>query len=275
MLQVIKHRKTGDVLFELEAPTMLAAVEQICRRPKYGALHYADLCRCDFRFANLYYNDFYGVNFAESDFTKAELSGSWFGEADMQKACLLESDLRMTRFVYTRMNGANLAGANAENANFRGATLQHVKMARANFDKTVLTEADLTGVDMQDATFTGAVFGDTKLEYESFVKANLRPIIRDFYRILDLFPVAEVSGLQAVLQDGRVDGECYAGQCSCLLGTLANVAAKPVHELPCAMDASRPIEKFFLGIRKGDKPENSVLAQVTDEWIQDWLDKRK
>ncbi len=35
-------------------------------------------------------------------------------------------------------------------------------------------------------------------------------------------------------------------------------------------DSRRPIERFFLGINKGDTPENSEFAKLAYEWIQEF-----
>jgi hypothetical protein len=35
-------------------------------------------------------------------------------------------------------------------------------------------------------------------------------------------------------------------------------------------DYNRPAERWFLGILGGHTPENSQIAKITSEWIQEW-----
>ncbi len=40
-------------------------------------------------------------------------------------------------------------------------------------------------------------------------------------------------------------------------------------------DSSRPAERFFLGINKGDKPETSKSSKLAVEWVETWLANMK
>ena len=35
-------------------------------------------------------------------------------------------------------------------------------------------------------------------------------------------------------------------------------------------DSSRASERWFLGIQKGDTPENNPVSAITAEWIREW-----
>jgi hypothetical protein len=83
---------------------------------------------------------------------------------------------------------------------------------------------------------------------------------------------SEVDGLLAKLRAGQVDGSCYEGSCSCLLGTIATERHCAYTDIPgLAPNSSRPAERWFLGIKPGDTPENSQIAKITEEWIEKFL----
>ena len=83
---------------------------------------------------------------------------------------------------------------------------------------------------------------------------------------------AEAPALLAALREGRIDGSCYEGACSCLVGTIAT--ARGVDYLTLAPDSNRPAERWFLAIQRGDTPATSQFAAITEAWIQDWIAAR-
>ncbi|HWL53838.1 MAG TPA: hypothetical protein VNQ90_15470, partial [Chthoniobacteraceae bacterium] len=104
-------------------------------------------------------------------------------------------------------------------------------------------------------------------------RANLYAIKGDFFEILLNAP-AEVAGLKAALIAGEVDGSTYFGDCCCLVGTLARVSGVAHDDIPgITPDASRPAERWFLAIRKGNTPENNAVAKLTLEWIEEFQAK--
>jgi hypothetical protein len=94
---------------------------------------------------------------------------------------------------------------------------------------------------------------------------------------------AEVPALIAALESGRVNGSAYSdGECGCLIGTLSiasgtsaeNInACEIVHGLHGSV--SRPIERFFLSIGKGDTPENNQAAKLVRDWAAEWLERMR
>lgn len=152
-------------------------------------------------------------------------------------------------------------------ANFSGATL-----ACCDFTDANLVEANLIGCDVTDAVFTGAdlqgcQFGDTDLRTAdlSAIKDDVRSVL---WEAQD-----EIPGLIQAMQEGRIDGSVYQGECACLMGTIANLRGVPSHALEAPEpDANRPAERWFLAIRKGDTPENHHIAEITMEWIEEFLD---
>jgi hypothetical protein len=120
---------------------------------------------------------------------------------------------------------------------------------------------------VQKAVETGASLRD----------ANLTPIKNDLFIVL-LHGLKEISHLKSALVEGRIDGSTYDGECSCLSGTLHSGAIKndgpqEKDRIKCIMDvrdSNRPIERFFLGINKGDTPENNQAAKIVLEWIDEF-----
>jgi hypothetical protein len=101
--------------------------------------------------------------------------------------------------------------------------------------------------------------------------ADLMPIRDDLWAVLSSMP-AEVPALRAALANGNVDGSTYTGKCACLVGTLANARHCDVDSIPgLTPNSNRPIERFFLGINKGDKPETSQFSALALGWVDEWL----
>lgn len=101
--------------------------------------------------------------------------------------------------------------------------------------------------------------------------SNLTPIRDDIWAVLSSAP-SEVVGLIAALKEGRIDGTAYEGECACLVGTIANIRHVSKNGLNGLMpNSSRPVERFFLGINKGDTPETNQFSKLALEWCEDWL----
>jgi hypothetical protein len=100
--------------------------------------------------------------------------------------------------------------------------------------------------------------------------ANLSESKSDFFSILRSAPY-EVSGLYDALMQGRIEGSTYEGTCACLVGTIANLQLVDFGRIPGVIpDPNRPAERWFLAIWEGATPENSQVAQITSEWIEEW-----
>ncbi len=92
----------------------------------------------------------------------------------------------------------------------------------------------------------------------------------DFWMIL-LTRKAEIAGLKEALKNGIVNGSSYEGRCSCLVGTIANVAGCDYKSIPnLKPDAGRPAERWFFMIKEGDTPEISEVVKLTMEWIEEF-----
>ena len=82
----------------------------------------------------------------------------------------------------------------------------------------------------------------------------------------------EATSLKQALIDGKVNGSQYEGECACLVGTIANIRHEKYTELGNGLvpNSSRPAERWFMGINKGDTPENNQISKITVEWINEF-----
>lgn len=97
--------------------------------------------------------------------------------------------------------------------------------------------------------------------------ADAKPIKADLWDVL-LKAIPEIPNLKKSLVEGKVDGSTYDGECSCLCGTLEKSDNKKLSKIIFDQrDSSRPIERLFLGIKKGDTPETNPVSKIVMEWI--------
>ncbi len=82
----------------------------------------------------------------------------------------------------------------------------------------------------------------------------------------------EVPGLLTALREGRIDGSTYHGECACLVGTIANERHCHFRKIPGLFpDSTRPAERFFLAILRGDTPTTNPVAAIVEGWITEWI----
>jgi len=153
----------------------------------------------------------------------------------------------------------------------RGAVLTGADLRDADLTGAVLRGADLRGADLRGAVLRGAVLRDADLTDADLTGADLTPIRDDIWAVLASSP-AEVAGLRAAIAEGRIDGSTYQGACCCLVGTLANARNCNYTDIPSLTpNASRPAERFFAAITRGDTPETSQFSKLALEWVDLWL----
>jgi hypothetical protein len=172
------------------------------------------------------------------------------------RADLTRADLTDANLTGADLTGADLTDANLIRADLTGADLTDANLTDANLTRANLTGADLTGADLTDANLTDA---------------NLTIVRDDIWAVLSSAP-REVPALRQALSDGKVDGSTYSGECACLVGTLAHARGGDEYCIPNLVpNSSRAAERFFLGIRKGDKPETNQASKLALEWVDMWL----
>ncbi len=198
------------------------------------------------------------------------------GEFSSMRECTLkkisrDANLRGANLRGANLEGANLRGANLIDANLEGANLRSANLIDANLEGANLRDANLRGANLEDANLEGANLIGANLEDANLRGANLEVIKFDFWAVLSSQP-KEVQGLRKAIIEGRINGSSYTGDCACLVGTIANVAHIPYDSLQCLKpDSDRPIERFFLGIKKGDIPAKSQFSKLALQWLDEWL----
>ncbi len=124
------------------------------------------------------------------------------------------------------------------------------------------------GADLSGAYLSGAYLSGADLS-----AADLSAIRDDLHEVLSASP-AEAPGLLKALQEGRINGTAYEGECACLVGTIANVRGCAYNAVPdLRPNASRPAERWFLAIMPGNTPDNHPIAAITAEWIEEFIAK--
>ncbi|WP_131754077.1 pentapeptide repeat-containing protein [Burkholderia vietnamiensis] len=191
----------------------------------------------------------------------ANLSGADLSDADLSGAYLSGADLSDADLSGAYLSDADLSGAYLSGADLSGAYLSGANLSGADLSGAYLSDAYLSGADLSGAYLSGA---------------DLLPIKADFIEVISQAP-REVPALIDALKAGRVDGSTYSGECACLVGTIANARGIDVDsaELGIPKDSSRPVERFFMAIRKGDTPETNAASKLALEWAETWLDTQR
>ena len=208
----------------------------------------------------------------------AHLRDADLRDADLRGAFLRGADLRGADLTGAVLTGAFLRGADLRGADLRDAVLRDADLG-ADLRDAVLRDADLTGAVitgafLRGADLTRAVLRDAVLRDADLTGADLRDAREDFRKILAAAP-AEVAGLLLAVNEGRIDGGCYEGECCCLIGTIANMRGVDYRDLAKSSvelepDMSRPAEVLFLAISRGHKPETNSVAKIVRDWIVEW-----
>ena len=183
-----------------------------------------------------------------------------------------ESETLRNAVVKAAESGADLSSANLSGANLSGADLSGAYLSGADLSGAYLSGANLSGANLSGADLSGAYLSGADLR-----SADLQPIKDDLFIVL-LHSIHEIPFLKQAILDGKIDGSTYKGECACLSGTTfkgAEVNNGPQQKeredliMKCR-DSNRPIERFFLGIKPGDTPENNQPAKLVIEWIEEF-----
>jgi len=208
---------------------------------------------------------------AKVDLSGADLSGADLRSADLSSAHLSGADLRSADLSGADLRSANLSGADLRSADLSGANLRSAYLRSADLRSADLRSANLSGAGLRSADLSGAYLSSAYLRSANLRSANLLPIKADFIEVISQAP-REVPALIDALKNGRVDGSTYTGACSCLVGTIATAQGVDIESGDFAIprDSSRPAERFFMAINKGDTPETNQASALALEWAQTW-----
>jgi uncharacterized protein YjbI with pentapeptide repeats len=178
----------------------------------------------------------------------------------LEEAVLAGIDLSYAKLNRAELNGAKLNGAKLNGAKLNGAELNGAK----------LNGAKLNGAELNGAKLNGAKLNRAELNRAELNRAELNGAKADLYMTL-VAAIPELPGLKKALMEGRINGSQYEGDCACLVGTIANIRHEDYATLKgITADSSRPSERIFLAIKKGDTPENNPIAKIILGWIEEF-----
>ncbi|PUZ25051.1 hypothetical protein DCC81_12115 [Chitinophaga parva] len=161
-------------------------------------------------------------------------------------------------------------GASLDGASLYGASLDGASLDGASLDGASLRNAFLDGASLRNASLRNASLDGASLDGASLDGASLQPFKADLYEIL-VHAIPEVSDLKQAIIDGKIDGSVYQGDCACLVGTIANARRVDYEKMAGIMpQASRPAERLFAAIKKGDTPESNGIAKIVLDWIEEF-----
>jgi len=206
----------------------------------------------------------------------------WEGDADTIREAVIKAlkdgaDLRCADLSCADLSCADLSCANLSDANLSGADLRCADLSDANLSGADLrcadlSDANLSGADLRCANLSGAYLSGADLRGANLSGAylsgaDLDDIKKDLIDILH-WAKPEIPGLYKALLDGKVDGSTYTGECSYLVGTIASV--RKIDYSLLDHNSSRPAERWFLAIRKGDNPDNNPVSAIVRDWIEEY-----
>ena len=141
--------------------------------------------------------------------------------------------------------------------------------------KVAVEMAIKSNANLSEANLSWADLSNANLSWADLSWADQHFIRDDFWAVLASAPF-EIEGLRQALIEGKVDGSTYEGECACLIGTIANVRGVSRHNLGALKpNSSRPAERFFMGIKKGDKPETNVNSKLALQWLDEFVSNMK
>ena len=192
---------------------------------------------------------------------KFEIRNRWTGNVQFTAEIDCAEDASLRVKIGLAVKWAYKSGADLRGADLIGAVLSGA----------YLSNADLSCADLRGADLSGAVLSGTVLSNADLRNADLRSFKADMWMTLTENP-GEVPALIKSLRDGKVDGSQYEGDCACLVGTIAN--AKGVYYGKLPHNADNPAERWFMMIRKGDKPGDDsgggFAAKMALEWAEEF-----
>jgi hypothetical protein len=115
MKHQIKHRYTGNVLFECELPDDTPSglvVRHALEKAVFSGsdLSYSDLRGSDLSYSNLSYSDLRGSDLSYSNLSYSDLRGSDLSYSNLSGSDLSGSNLSYSNLSYSNLSGSNLSG---------------------------------------------------------------------------------------------------------------------------------------------------------------------
>ena len=198
---------------------------------------------------------FDGSNFDGSNFARSSFDGSSFVRSSFVGSNFDGSRFVRSRFVVSSFVGSSFVGSSFVRSRLHGSNFDGSRFVRSSFDGSIFVRS----------RFVGSRFVRSRFVDEDAAKADFMAIMA--------WSEPEIPALIAALENGRVNGSAYTGECACLVGTIANARGVNVKNLE--KDSSRPAERWFMMISKGDKPGDqspgAYAAARAVEWANEYL----
>jgi len=204
--------------------------------------------------------DLSGKNLSNIDFSNSQFDNSQF----------YNSQFYNSKFYNSKFYNSQFYNSKFDNSKFYNSQFYNSKFYNSQFDNSQFDNSKF-----YNSKFYNSQFDNSKFDNSTFLSLKnsgaLEPVRFDFFgRMLVL--KNEVPALRKSLVDGKVNGSTYTGTCCCFMGTIANAANCQYTKLKGIQpDASSDTERWFMGIKEGDTPENSEIVKYTVEMIDEFL----
>jgi hypothetical protein len=194
----------------------------------------------------------------------------------VEAAIKAKANLRSANLSSANLSSANLSSANLSSANLSSANLSFANLSSANLSSANLSFANLSSANLSFANLSSANLRFAKNIPQSYINICSRDMLFVFEHLKSELPF-----LRKALIDGKVNGTQYAGDCACLIGTLAKAknitTPDDIEKKICPlipfydMGLHNPGEQWFWQIREGDTPDKSFFAKHAVELIDSVL----
>jgi uncharacterized protein YjbI with pentapeptide repeats len=192
------------------------------------------------------------INFSDMDLSTVSFDNSRFDNSSFDNSSFYNSSFDNSSFY---------------NSSFYNSSFYNSSFDNSSFDNSRFDNSSFDNSSFYNSSFDAATVKNIRDKNQLYMFDTYKA---DFWSIL-LKSQSEIAGLKKALQNGKVDGSTYTGECACLVGTIANIKKCNHEQIPnIKPDSNRPAEKWFLGIRKGDTPETSEMSKLTLEWIEEF-----
>lgn len=176
--------------------------------------------------------------------------------------------------------GKKLTGTDFNNARLIHAWFDKADVSRCDFSFANLKYARFIGSCVKDAVFTGADLSGCNFHGCVLADADLADIKSEFMCQLSKVPESAEVLLTAV-NDGLIG---FTGDSVMepdpigLVGFMADVRGDYIvnmeHKFGMSASSKAIINGWFMGIKYGDTPQNNQVAEITANWISDFINNR-
>jgi hypothetical protein len=270
----IKHRQTGEVIFEdPKAKTLKEAVVNAVKQKvslRSADLSYADLSYADLRYADLRSADLRSAVLRSADLSYADLSYAVLRYADLRSADLRSAVLRSADLSYAVLRYADLRSADLRSAVLRSADLSYADLSYAD-----LSYADLSYADLSYAVLRYAKGIDTNGNTVPLTDADyleIRDQFRKDFPEVPIVPALDATICQVVNSGkGKLDMSTWHSckTTHCRAGWAIHLAGKAGYALEAKLDSERAGGMIYLA-STGRRPDFFAGTEAALKDICEW-----